>query len=171
MSDTENDIEVVLIADRPGRAKLLHDMMAEFGVSGLIRRLVPGELAIQRARQQGSFRHTPLPDLFFFDFSNPDKRQVAALRKIAFGPDKASVPVILLTSPESEEMLDAGEVDGGHAVMLTPTSLSSCIERMRIGRRKGFFKALKIFYEFGPILVRTPEHVLSQESREDAIPA
>ena len=171
MADTDKDIEVVLIADRPGRGKLLHDMMAEMGVSGLIRRLAPGDLAVQRVRQQGSFRHTPLPDLFFFDFSNPDKQQIAALRKIAFGPDKSAVPVVVLTSPESEQMLDAGEIDGGHAIMLTPTSLSSCIERMRVGQRKGFFKALRIFYEFGPILVRTPEHVLSQESREDVISA
>ena len=171
MQGSNDEIDVVLIADRPGRATLLRDMMQNKGVSGVIRRLAPGDRAIQRAQQKGEFRRTALPDLFFFDFSNPDKRKISVLREIAFGRNKAKVPVVLLTSPESEALLDSGDIDGGGAVMLTPTSLSGCIDRMRVGKRRAFFKALRIFYEFGPILVRTPEHVLTQASLENVISA
>lgn len=171
MQRMKDDINLVLIADRPGRARLLHDLMRDEDVSGTIRRITPGDRAIHRVRQTGEFRHTALPDLFFFDFSNPDKLKISVLREIAFGQNKSSVPVVVLTSPESEALLDSGDIDGGKAVMLTPTSLTACIHRLRSSKRKEFFKAIGIFYEFGPILVRTPERVLTQESLEDAISA
>lgn len=171
VQESKDKIDLVLIADRPGRATLLHDLMHDNDVTGIIRRLAPGDRAVHRVRQTGEFRHTPLPDLFFFDFSNPDNLQTAVLRKIAFGRNKSTVPVVVMTSPETEALLDRGDIDGGEAVMLTPTSLAACINRLRSTKRRAFFKAMRIFYEFGPILVRTPEHVLTQEALEDAISA
>jgi len=93
------------------------------------------------------------------------------LREIAFGQGKAGVPVILLTSPESQKLLDAGEIDGGQAVMFTPTALPSFVGKMRNGGRKSFFKALRTLYQFGPILVRTPEKFLRQDAQKEAIAA
>lgn len=171
MQESKDKIDIVLIADRPGRATLLHDVMRDNGVSGTIRRLTPGDRAIQRIRQTGEFRRVAMPDLFFFDFSNADRHNISVLRDIAFGPNKSTVPVVLLTSPETEALLESGDIDGGAAVMLTPTSLSTCAARMQTGNRKAYFKALHIFYEFGPILVRMPEQVLAQEALEDVIPA
>lgn len=168
---SEDRIDIVLIADRPGRATLLRDLMQDSGVSGVIRRLAPGDRAIHRARQTGEFRRIALPDLFIVDFSSPDNQTLAVVREIAFGRKKSTVPVILLTSPESEALLDRGDIDGGVAIMLTPISLATCVARLRMEKRQSFFKALHIFYEFGPMLVRLPEHVLDQQSREDAIPA
>jgi DNA-binding NarL/FixJ family response regulator len=169
--ESDSRIDAVLIADRPGREMMLRDMMQDTGVTGIIRRLAPGDRAVHRVQRTGEFRRSDLPDLFFFDFSNPDQRTISVLRQIAFGANRSEVPVILLTSPESEALLDSGDVDGGRAVMLTPTSLSACVDRMRVENRRAYFKALRIFYEFGPILVRTPEHVLSQETLENAISA
>ena len=143
MQESKDKIDIVLIADRPGRATLLQEVMRDNGVSGTIRRLTPGDRAIQRIRQTGEFRRVAMPDLFFFDFSNADRHNISVLR----------------------------DIDGGAAVMLTPTSLSTCAARMQTGNRKAYFKALHIFYEFGPILVRMPEQVLAQEALEDVIPA
>ncbi len=171
MQRLKDDLDLVLIADRPGRADLLHDLMQDADVSGMIRRIAPGDRAVRRVQQTGEFRHTALPDLFFFDFSNPDKLKVSVLRKIAFGRAKSTVPIVVLTSPESVALLDSGDIDGGQAVMLTPTSLNACIHRLCISKRTAYFKALRIFYEFGPILVRTPEHVLTQDSLEEVISA
>ncbi len=150
---------------------MLHDVLQDSGINGTIRRLTPGDRAIHRVRQTGEFRRVALPDLVFFDFSNADRHNIAVLRDIAFGPGKSTIPVILLTSPQTETLLDSGDIDGGSAVMLTPTSLSTCARRMHASNRTAYFKALRIFYEFGPILVRTPEHVLAQEALEDVTSA
>lgn len=171
MTALDHDIDVVLIADRPGRASLLHDVLQEAGVTGVIRRITPGAQAVHCARQTGSYRNKALPDLFFVDFAEPDPKKISVLRKIAFGQDKSRVPVILMTSPKSQEMLDAGVIDGGKAVMFMPTPLNSFVGEMHQSGRECFFKALRTLFLYGPILVRTPEDVLLQEAVESVVPA
>jgi len=171
VTHVNNDLNLVLIADQPNRATVLHDLMQESGVGGVIRRLSPGKGAVDCVRQTGLYRDKTLPDLFICDFSSPDKRKISLLKEIAFGDNKATVPVIVLTSPDSEAMLDSGELDGGEAVMFTPTALTPFVEKMRNGGRRSFFKALRTFYQFGPILVRTPDELLRQDTENEAIPA
>lgn len=171
MTHVKHDIDLVLIADQPNRATALHDLMQDSGVDGVIRRLSPGKSAMDCVRQTGVYRNKTLPDLFICDFSAPDKRKISLLREIAFGANKAAVPVIVLTSPDSAAMLDSGEIDGGEAVMFTPTALTSFVGKMRNGGRISFFKALRTLYQFGPILVRTPDELLSQDAVKEAIPA
>ena len=171
MTHVNNEINLVLIADQPNRATALHDLMQDSGVNGVIRRLSPGKGAVDCVRQTGLYRDKTLPDLFICDFSAPDKLKISLLTEIAFGANKAPVPVIVLTSPDSAAMLDSGEIDGGKAVMFTPTALTSFVEKMRNGGRLSFFKALRTLYQFGPILVRTPDELLSQDAGKEAIPA
>lgn len=171
MDSLDENVNVVLIADRPSRAKMLRDLMQQAGVSGVIRRLAPGEPAIDCARQSGSYHEKPLPDLIIYDYAHPDKHCTLILKNIAFGAGRSSVPVILLTSPESQTLLESGEIDGGNAVMFSPTGLAAFIGKMESKRRQMFFKALHTLYQFGPILVRTPSVVLRQDRREMAVSA
>jgi len=171
VTQINSDIDLVLIADQPNRAIALHDLMQNSGVNGVIRRVSPGKGAVDCVRQTGRYRDKSLPDLFICDFSAPDKRKISLLREIAFGDNKASVPVIVLTSPDSAAMLDSGEIDGGKAVMFTPTALTSFVDKMRNGGRRSFFKALRTLYQFGPILVRTPDELLNQDVSKEAVPA
>lgn len=166
MGKNEENVKLVLIADRASRASLLYNTMAQVSVCVDIRTLAPGESAVNCAQQRGPYRHNPLPDLFFFDFTDPDKRSIAVLRSIAFGPGKSAVPVILLTSPESQQLLDDGNIDGGNAVMFSPTSLISFARKMQEVNRARFLKALQTLYQFGPILVRAPQAVLYQDRYE-----
>lgn len=162
---------MVLVADRPCRANMMRDVMREAGISGVIRRLSPGSDAIDCARQTGTYRDRNLPDLIVFDYAYPDKHRTQILKQIAFGSDKSSAPVILLTSPVSQWLLESGEVDGGDAVMFSPTALAAFVRKMALDRRAAFFKALRTLYQFGPILVRTPAAILNQDKREAVISA
>lgn len=171
MTQVKDDINLVLIADQPNRATTLHDLMQDSGVDGVIRRMAPGKNAIDCIRQTGLYRDKSLPDLFICDFSTPDKRNTSLLKEIAFGDNKAPVPVIVLTSPDSAAMLDSGAIDGGEAVMFSPTVLTSFVQKMHNGGRRSFFKALRTLYQFGPILVQTPDSLLSEDAGSKAIPA
>ena len=129
VGDIDRKIDLVLIADRADRAGMLHDIMRRAGVSGIIRRLPPSGSVVDCARQSGPYREKRLPDLFVIDFANPGRQTIETLRKIAFGRDKAPVPVVVLTSPESQVLLDSGEIDGGNSVMFAPTALSSFVQK------------------------------------------
>lgn len=152
-----NDINLVLIADNSARSALLRDTMSKCGIDGIIRRIGPGNPAVDCARQTGPYREKPLPDLFFLDFTDPSEESIAVLKAIAFGDQRTSVPVVLMTSDYSQDLLDNGDVAEETAVMFSPTSLPSFFRKMKADRRPSFFKALRTLYQYGPILVRPPE--------------
>lgn len=159
MQTANKGVNLVLIADDPDCASRLRDTMEETGINGVIRRLAAGNSAIDCARKSGAYRQKELPDLILFDYADPNERNTAILRAIAFSNERASVPVVLLTSPRSQNLLDMGDVGGDEAIMFSPTSLTSFISKMKNGKRPSFFKALKTLYQYGPILVRAPAPV------------
>ncbi len=161
MQERDKGVELVLIADNPQRATLLRDTMRKSGINGVIRRLAPGPAAVACARNSGAYVNKPLPDLVVYDYSDPTEYNTAVLRDIAFSSERSRVPVVLLTSPSSQDLLETGDVDGDTAVMFSPTSLASFIRKMQTAKRKSFFRALNTLYQYGPILVRLPEACLS----------
>jgi len=166
MSEKSRPIDIVLVADKKGRAEMLRDELEAAGVTGNIRRLEPAGGAVDCARQGGRYKHRPLPDLFMFDYSQPDEYKTTILNKIAFGSEKTKAPVVLLTSPDSTESLQAGEVDDGEAIMFWPTRLESFCKKLEPQNQNHLLKALRTLYEFGPILLKTPENVLREDARE-----
>ena len=171
MQDTRKDLNLVLIADNPASAAMLRDAMEKTGINGVIRRLAPGIPAVDCARQSGAYRHKSLPDLILFDYSVPDEHNTAILREIAFSGQRARVPVVLLTSPVSQALLNNGDVDVDEAVMFSPTSLMSFVHKLRAAKRKSFFRALHTLFQYGPILVRVPTAYLGYEEPEMALSA
>lgn len=156
MAHQEKDINLVLIADNPGCAATLRDALEGKGINGTIRRVAPGGRAIDCARHTGKFSNTERPDLIMFDFAEPDDKSSSTLNEIAFCEEKPDVPLVLLTSTESQELLDAGEVGDDKTIMFSPTSLSSFVGKMKNGHRETFFGALRTLYSYGPILVSMP---------------
>lgn len=164
-------MNLVVIADDPARATLLHSSMQTAGVNGVVRRISPGHRAIDCARKAGCYREKSLPDLIFLDFAEPDERTFAILSDIAFGENRAHVPVVLLTSANSWQLLESGSVGDEAAVMFSPTSLPSFVSKMRNGNRTSFLKALKTLYQYGPILVRLPSASRHFDRRVSALSA
>lgn len=171
MTDANRDLNLVFITGKPNHAVFLQSLMLESGVTGVIRRMSPDQHAVNCSLTKGVYKKRSLPDLFLFDYSVPDKRNTAILKQIAFGDSKTSVPVVVLTSPASQAKLDGGAIDGGNAVMFSPTSLTSFVRKLRHEGRKSFFKALNTLYEYGPILVRAPAEILVDGSQIRAVSA
>lgn len=171
MRRSANDINLVLITEDSTRASMLRDAMTKSGVNGVIRRIDAGAPAVDCARQKGTYSEKPLPDLFFLDFTEPTENSISVLKAIAFGDQRTSVPVVLITSPHSQELLDSGSVAEESSVMFSPTSLSSFIRKMKIEKRPTFFKALHTLYQYGPILVRPTQSTWRYSSGPVALPA
>ena len=171
MRKVDNGVELVLIAENADRATMLRDTMRKNGINGMIRRIAPSAAAIDCARRCGAYRDKAPPDLVVFDFSDPTEHNIAILRDIAFCSDRSRVPVVLLTSPCSQDLLDTGDVDGDSAVMFSPTSLVSFVRKMQSNKRKSFFQALDTLYQYGPILVRVPDRFLGYAQQRIAMSA
>ena len=166
MRNNETDVNLVLVTDRSECATMVRDLMRESGIEGIIRRLPLGGEAVSCGRGSGSYRRKAAPDLLLFDYSVVDDYGTDILRQLAFGSNRARVPVVLLTSPQTQDLLEAGEIDDGKAVMFSPTALKAFIAKLHIANRQRFLKALATLYQYGPILVRTPRWALPVNHRQ-----
>lgn len=171
MQQRDKGVELVLIAEQPERAALLRDTMRNNGINGVIRRLAPSRAAVACARNSGAYANKGHPDLIVFDYTEPTEHNTSILREIAFSNERSRVPVVLLTSPSSQDLLDTGDVDGDTAVMFSPTSLVSFVRKMQTSKRQSFFQALDTLYQYGPILVRMPDAFLSYGHQQLAMSA
>jgi CheY-like chemotaxis protein len=149
-------MNLLLISDSPQRAVMLMQIMQQLGLSGEIRRMRPTPGAVACARRSGRYRRAVPHDFILFDFSEPDERCLSIVSDIAFDPNQASAPVILLTSSASERLLDSDRLGGARNSMFAPTGLSCFLKKMRQHSRRRFLRALCVMSDLGPVLVRLP---------------
>ena len=156
MSEQIYSINALLISDSSDNASLLIDTMEREGLAGEIHRTGPSPAAVDSARRCGRFRYAPPHDFVLLDFSKPDEASLSVVSELAFGASRARVPIVLLTSTESEFLLKPDSPLTAGTCMFAPTSLSSFVSKMRQHPRKRFLRALAVMSELGPVLVRLP---------------
>jgi len=170
-SKDQTTISVLMISAESDKAALLRQLMEQQGLCGEIRRVEPGRGAITVAGRNGPCSADAAPDVVMLDFSAPDKRTVAVLQQIARDRMHLPAPVILLTSPASEELLRSGNVKFDASRVFAPTSLPSFVRKMREHSRQRFLRALSVMANLGPILVRLPASLPEQVENKAALSA
>lgn len=150
------DINLLLIADSSERAGLLRQSMELQGISGVLRRVEPGNGASAYVRRIGVYKQTTPPDLVLLDFTRPDSEKLSLLKDIAFGDKRSPVPVIILTSESGERAITREGLNDDSATMFSPTDLACFLSKMRTHRRRRFMRALDVMYQLGPVMVRMP---------------
>ena len=155
-AETENSLHLLLISDSPEKAAMLTQAMEQKGLRIEIRTMRPSRSAVACARRSGRYRRTETHDFILFDFSEPSPHSLATVADVAFGPNRAPAPVILLTSPSSECLLDSDELMASESGLFAPTTLGGFLGKMRQHSRGRFLRALSVMSELGPVLVRLP---------------
>lgn len=155
-----NNLDLLLIADDAYRVAMLRDAIRKAGLNCTIRRLGQTKKASAYLGRVKPYENTPLPDLVLFDIADSDPSTVSIAKDIAFGKRRSEVPVILMTSPASESLLESGELDGGKATMFASRALETLLGKLVGRKRHGFLRALATLYQYGPILARQPARFL-----------
>ncbi len=101
-------------------------------------------------------------DLILFDFSESTDRNFELAVQVACGPKRARIPVVLLTTPASEQVLEAREVECCDMTGFAPVLLEHFLDKVSKHSDKRFLRALELLYELGPILVRLPEELYGE---------
>ena len=167
----DKTMKLLLISDGSDRAAMLRQLMEQQGLRGEIHRMDQGRSAIAAARGTGPFKGEKPPDLVMIDFSAPNRRCLSVLSRLALGSKPCPMPVILLTSPDSEDLLRSGELDFDATRVFAPTNLLSFVRKMRQHSRRRFLRALRVMASLGPVLVRLPESLLQRNENETALTA
>ena len=165
------DLQILLLAENTRRVSMLRKSVRDGGLSCVIKRIGHNKQASEWLRRNSPPRSEPVPDLVLFDFAKAEPDAVALARDIAFGAERSRVPVVLMTSPETESMLESGELDDGEATMFTARALDVFLRKLVGRRREGFLRALGTLYQYGPILAPLPSHFLESNGEPDKLSA
>jgi CheY-like chemotaxis protein len=96
-------IEILLIEDNPGDARLTKEALREARVSNRLSHVIDGVEAMAFVRREPPFADAPRPDLIPLDLNLPRKDGREVLAELKQDPKLRLIPVVVLTTSEAEQ--------------------------------------------------------------------
>lgn len=96
-------VQLLLVEDSPDDADLMTEALQQGGLAVRVTHLEDGEEAVAYLRRQGDHANAPRPDLILLDLHLPRKNGFEVLADIKEDPDLRRIPVLVLTSSDSEK--------------------------------------------------------------------
>jgi len=139
-----NSIRVLLVEDNPGDAYLTRESLELARIRVNIDVAIDGEEAMKMLRQEPPFENAERPDLILLDLNLPKVSGREVLAQIKADPQLRPTPVIVLSSSEAENDIDAIYGLGANCYVTKPIDLLA------------FQKALGYLKDFWFTIVRLP---------------
>jgi chemotaxis family two-component system response regulator Rcp1 len=96
-------VDVLLVEDNPGDARLALEALRQAKVRNRLFRVEDGEEALAFLRRTGAHADAPRPDLILLDLNLPKKDGREVLAEIKKDDDLKRIPVVVLTISKEEE--------------------------------------------------------------------
>lgn len=121
-------IEILLVEDNPGDVCLIREAFKLGSISKRLEVVEDGEAALHYLRREGKFRYALHPDLILLDLNLPkiDGREV--LSEIKDDPDLRHIPVIILTTSNSEKDVVSAYERHANCYLTKPQDLFQYLE-------------------------------------------
>lgn len=96
-------IEILLVEDNPGDARLAVEALKEAKVRNRLNIVEDGVKALDFLRRNGEYTTAPRPDLVLLDLNLPRKDGRQVLAEMKQDPDLKRIPVVVLTTSQAEQ--------------------------------------------------------------------
>ncbi len=96
-------IEILLVEDNPGDARLTREALATSKVRNNLHHARDGEEAVAFLRHESPFEDAPEPDLILLDLNLPRRSGREVLEDVKMDDRLKHIPVVVLTSSQAEE--------------------------------------------------------------------
>lgn len=96
-------IEILLVEDNPGDARLAQEGLREGKVRNNLHVVLDGEAAIAFLRREPPYEDVPRPDLILLDLNLPKRDGREVLQIVKHDVDLRRIPIVVLTSSQAEE--------------------------------------------------------------------
>jgi two-component system, chemotaxis family, response regulator Rcp1 len=111
-------IEILHVEDNPGDVSLLKQVLKKAGFPNRLNSVQDGEQAIAFLDHKGTYTQSPRPDVILLDLKLPRKDGLTVLTEIRQNASWQTIPVIILTSSESDlDMNWASRLNATHYVV------------------------------------------------------
>lgn len=143
MSDTDKTVEILLAEDNPGDVMLTKKALEQGKLANNLHVVTDGVEALEFLRQDGEYADEPRPDLVLLDLNMPRKDGKDVLRELQDDDDLRRIPVVVLTSSESEEDIARSYELNANAYLTKPVDFDGFIEI--VNQMESFwFKVVKL---------------------------
>jgi len=143
MSAPGNPVEILLAEDNPGDVTLSKKALEQGKLANNLHVVTDGVEALDFLRQTGEYDDTPRPDLILLDLNMPRKDGQDVLKELKADDDLCRIPVVVLTSSESEEDIAKSYELNANAYLTKPVDFDGFIEI--VNRLENFwFKIAKL---------------------------
>jgi CheY-like chemotaxis protein len=95
-------VDILLVEDSPGDARLMQEALAEAKVRNRLHLVADGVEALAYLRRQGPFARAVRPDLILLDLNLPGKDGREVLAEIKQDEDLRRIPVVILSTSQAE---------------------------------------------------------------------
>jgi CheY-like chemotaxis protein len=97
------DMQVLLVEDDPGDALMIREAFEQQEITHSLHHVVDGVEAIDFLRGTGAHSDAPRPDIILLDLNLPRKDGREVLAEVKSDAELRTIPVIILTTSESDE--------------------------------------------------------------------
>jgi CheY-like chemotaxis protein len=141
---SSNTIEILLVEDNAGDARLTLEAFKEGRVLNRITVMQDGVQALAYLRRQGSYAAVRLPDLILLDLNLPRMSGREVLTQIKSDERLKSIPVVVLTTSEDEQDIARAYSQHANCYITKPVDLEQ------------FLRVIQSIENFWLTLVRLP---------------
>lgn len=100
---TVTPVEILLIEDSPGDARLTREALRDSKVYNNLSVVEDGVEALAYLRHEAGYENAPRPDIILLDLNLPRKDGRAVLEEIKADPDLKRIPVLILTTSADDK--------------------------------------------------------------------
>lgn len=128
MSAPDKTVEILLAEDNPGDVMLTKKALEQGKLANKLHVVTDGVEALEFLRQEGEYADKPRPDLVLLDLNMPRKDGQDVLKELKAEKDLRRIPVVILTSSESEEDIARSYELNANAYLTKPVDFDGFIE-------------------------------------------
>jgi CheY-like chemotaxis protein len=146
MEGNMNLVEILLVEDNPGDARLAKEALKDAKVRNNLHWVEDGVEAMTFLHRQGKYADAPRPDVILLDLNLPKKDGREVLAEVKEDGDLRRIPIVILTVSDAEE-----------DIIKTYNLHANCYIRKPLDLDR-FIEVVKSINEFWLTIVRLPTH-------------
>jgi len=124
-------VEILLVDDNIGDVVLTKEALKGVNFSNRVSTARDGIEALEFLRRQGRFSEAPRPDIILLDINMPRKNGCEVLDEIRHDAELSMLPVVILTSSESESDIRRAYELHANCFVTKPTDLDAMVETVQ----------------------------------------
>ena len=138
-------VDILLVEDNPGDVRLTQEALNEGRIENKLHVVFDGVEAIEFLSKTGKHKNVIVPDLILLDLNLPKINGLEVLEKIKNDPELKLIPVIVLTTSQSENDIHASYAMHVNCFVSKPVEYDS------------FMSVIKSIEDFWFTIVKLPQ--------------